>query len=121
MTVEIGSALLTGAFVAALVFGAVVSPLLFTHPDRTGTGGILAAAGSAAGTAFVWRVVRVLRRFAGRRSGWRPGPRTPAPGLRSGQVSARNPRWAVTRATRDARAPTRTPGPPVGPGRGRPV
>ncbi|MFD7664289.1 DUF6332 family protein [Streptomyces sp. NPDC059788] len=68
MTVEIGFALLTGVFVAALAFGVVVSPLLFVDPGRTWTGVLLAAAGSAAGVAFVWRVVRVLRRFAGRRS-----------------------------------------------------
>ncbi|KOG55503.1 hypothetical protein ADK76_21255 [Streptomyces griseoflavus] len=69
MTVEIGFALLTGVFVAALAFGAVLSPLLFTDPGRTGTGVLLAAAGSAAGVAFEWRVVRVLRRFTGRRAG----------------------------------------------------
>ncbi|MFH8345284.1 DUF6332 family protein [Streptomyces sp. NPDC018045] len=69
MTVEIGFALLTGAFVAALAFGVVMSPLLFLHPDRNGTGMVLTAAGCAAGVAFVWRVVRVLRRFTGRRSG----------------------------------------------------
>ncbi|WP_234319492.1 DUF6332 family protein, partial [Streptomyces rimosus] len=57
MTVEIGFALLTGVFVAALAFGAVLSPLLFTDPGRTGTGVLLAAAGSAAGVAFVWRGV----------------------------------------------------------------
>ncbi|OKH98147.1 hypothetical protein A6A06_28445 [Streptomyces sp. CB02923] len=69
MTVEIGFALLTGVFAAVLAFGVVVSPLFFIGPDRTWTGVFLAAAGSAAGVAFVWRVVRVLRRFTGRRSG----------------------------------------------------
>ncbi|MEU7156374.1 DUF6332 family protein [Streptomyces chrestomyceticus] len=69
MTVEIGFALLTGVFVAALTFGVAVSPLLFLHLSRNATGALLAAAASVAGVAFVWRVVRVLRRFAGRRSG----------------------------------------------------
>ncbi|MEU7147975.1 DUF6332 family protein [Streptomyces sp. NPDC045470] len=68
-TVEIGFALLTGVFVAALTFGAAVIPLLFLRLSRNGTGALLAAAASAAGVAFVWRVVRVLRRFAGRRAG----------------------------------------------------
>ncbi|MFI2240887.1 DUF6332 family protein [Streptomyces chrestomyceticus] len=69
MTVEIGFALLTGVFVAALTFGVAVGPLLFLHLSRNATGALLAAAASVAGIAFVWRVVRVLRRFAGRRSG----------------------------------------------------
>ncbi|MFK8845387.1 DUF6332 family protein [Streptomyces sp. Ac-502] len=69
MTVEIGFALLTGVFVAALTFGAVVSPLLFLQLSRNATGALVAAAASVAGIAFVWRVVRVLRRSAGRRSG----------------------------------------------------
>ncbi|WP_030662941.1 DUF6332 family protein [Streptomyces rimosus] len=69
MTVEIGFALLTGVFVAALVFGVVVSPLLFTDLGRAGAGVLSAVAGCAAGVAFVWRVVRVLRRFTGRRAG----------------------------------------------------
>lgn len=67
MTVEIGFALLTGVFAAGAAFGAVLSPLLFTDPGRGWSGALLAAAGCAAGVAFVWRVVRVLRRFTGRR------------------------------------------------------
>ncbi|MEU7156373.1 DUF6332 family protein [Streptomyces chrestomyceticus] len=39
------------------------------HDDRNATGALPAAAASVAGVAFVWRVVRVLRRFTGRRSG----------------------------------------------------
>ncbi|WP_394297458.1 DUF6332 family protein [Streptomyces rimosus] len=42
MTVEIGFALLTGVFVAALAFGAVLSPLLFTDPGHAPPGGLAA-------------------------------------------------------------------------------
>ncbi|WP_330237643.1 DUF6332 family protein [Streptomyces sp. NBC_00525] len=67
MTVEIVFALVTGAVLAAAVFALVfgfVVVLGVTGPLRHDilTGGAVAGAGAG-----VWRVVRVLRRFDGRR------------------------------------------------------
>ncbi|MEV0926100.1 DUF6332 family protein [Streptomyces spongiicola] len=63
-TVEIGYALFSGAFAAAVVFGAVAGPkLMFTMPYAVEQGLLLAAA-AAAGLVFPIRVVTVLRRHA---------------------------------------------------------
>ncbi|QES51535.1 hypothetical protein DEJ50_30495 [Streptomyces venezuelae] len=64
ITVEIGYAVFSGAFAAALVFGAVAGPaLLFELPHRlervlTTAGGVLAAA------VFALRAAHLLWRFA---------------------------------------------------------
>ncbi|MFG2295778.1 DUF6332 family protein [Streptomyces sp. NPDC048603] len=66
ITVEIGYAVFSGAFAAALVFGAVAGPALFF-----GLPGLLerllpAAGGIAAAAVFVLRAVHLLWRFARR-------------------------------------------------------
>ncbi|EGX55676.1 hypothetical protein SZN_31624 [Streptomyces zinciresistens K42] len=63
MTVEIGYALCSAVFAAALLFGAVAGPaFLFALP--AGVGGTLVAVGTVAAVAlFGVRVVSVLMRF----------------------------------------------------------
>ena len=63
MTVEIGYALCSAAFAAAVVFGAVAGPsLLFELPDALGTG-LLRTGLVLAPVIFAARVVSVLLRF----------------------------------------------------------
>ncbi|MFI1016921.1 DUF6332 family protein [Streptomyces sp. NPDC020965] len=63
ITVEIGYALLSAAFVAALAFGTIAGPkLMFTMPYAVERG-LLLAGGAAAVIIFVIRVVTVLWRF----------------------------------------------------------
>jgi hypothetical protein len=73
ITVEIGYALCSAAFAAAVVFGAVAGPaLLFDPPDVVGS--LLLRAGLVlAPVLFVARVVSVLVRF-------RPGSQPSQPG-----------------------------------------
>ncbi|MFH8804000.1 DUF6332 family protein [Streptomyces sp. NPDC017936] len=71
ITVEIGYALASAAFVAAVLFGAVAGPaLLFALPETVGTS-LLRAGGVLASVVFAVRVVSVLLRF--RAEGPRPG------------------------------------------------
>ncbi|MFE0091321.1 DUF6332 family protein [Streptomyces sp. NPDC058991] len=64
MTVEIGYALLSAAFAAAAVFGAIAGPkLMFAMPYAVERG-LLLAATAAAALVFPLRVVTVLRRFS---------------------------------------------------------
>ncbi|MDH2388911.1 DUF6332 family protein [Streptomyces sp. HNM0663] len=71
ITVEIGYALASAAFAAALVFGAVAGPALaFTLPTAL-EGGLRVVGTAAAAVVFVLRVVTVLWRFA------RTAPATP--------------------------------------------
>ncbi|MFE4537387.1 DUF6332 family protein [Streptomyces scopuliridis] len=73
ITVEIGFAVLTGAFAAALVYGVIAVPVwYFDLPDA-----LRRIATVAACLAFVARVVRVLWRF--------PRPRRGPTGQLSGQ------------------------------------
>ncbi|MFC8198733.1 DUF6332 family protein [Streptomyces sp. NPDC060006] len=76
ITVEIGYALASAVFAAAVVFGVVVGPaLLFDLPD--GVEGVLLVAGTAlAAGLFLLRVVSVLVRF-------RQGPQPSQPGRTS--------------------------------------
>ncbi|MFI1471866.1 DUF6332 family protein [Streptomyces wuyuanensis] len=63
-TVEIGYALFSAAFAAAVVFGAIAGPkLMFAMPYAVERG-LLLAATSAAALVFPLRVVTVLWRFS---------------------------------------------------------
>ncbi|MER5944255.1 DUF6332 family protein [Streptomyces sp. NPDC001928] len=69
ITVEIGYALFSAAFAAALVFGAVVGPA-YAFDLSAGVRGTLVAAGaSVAAVLFVARVAAVLVRFQRREAG----------------------------------------------------
>ncbi|MFD7130734.1 DUF6332 family protein [Streptomyces sp. NPDC059894] len=71
ITVEIGYALVSAAFAAAVLFGAVAGPaLLFRLPDTVETL-LLRTGGVLAPVLFTARVVSVLTRF--RSTGGRPG------------------------------------------------
>ncbi|MFJ6613854.1 DUF6332 family protein [Streptomyces sp. NPDC091289] len=64
MTVEIGYALVSAAFVAGLTFAGVLVPaLFFFDPGPTVRRVLLYAAATAAALSFVLRVVHVLWRF----------------------------------------------------------
>ncbi|QDY75482.1 DUF6332 family protein [Streptomyces qinzhouensis] len=64
ITVEIGYALISAAFAAAVVFGAVAGPaLLFSLPGALADGLLIAGRGAAV-LVFAVRVVTVLWRFA---------------------------------------------------------
>ncbi|MFD8204938.1 DUF6332 family protein [Streptomyces sp. NPDC059695] len=70
MTVEIMFALVTAAFLAAIVFGAFLVPALAVGASEPAGRGLLVAGTVLAAVAAVWRVVRVLLRFdAVRRQG----------------------------------------------------
>ncbi|MEO3978339.1 DUF6332 family protein [Streptomyces sp. CAU 1734] len=63
VTVEIGYALFSGVFAAAVVFGAIAGPkLVFAMPYAVERG-LLIAGVAAAGAVFALRVVTVLWRF----------------------------------------------------------
>ncbi|MFI8103379.1 DUF6332 family protein [Streptomyces sp. NPDC086023] len=66
ITVEIGYALFSGAFAAALVFGAVAGPAFFFTLPRWAERALPLAGGALAATVFVLRITHVLWRF-GRR------------------------------------------------------
>ncbi|TFE43456.1 hypothetical protein E3E14_21755 [Streptomyces sp. ICN441] len=75
-TVEIGYALCSATFAAAVVFGVIAGPkLMFTMPYAVELG-LLLAATTAAGLVFPIRVVTVLRRHA-RQVGRRVAPGQP--------------------------------------------
>lgn len=63
ITVEIGYALCSAAFAAAVVFGAVAGPALFFDLPDTAEGLLLRAGAVLAPVLFVARVVSVLVRF----------------------------------------------------------
>ncbi|MEU0658292.1 DUF6332 family protein [Streptomyces lavendulocolor] len=63
MTVEIGYALVTAAFLAAGLFALCAAPVLLLDLAGATARGVLAVAATAAGLGFVTRVVRVLWRF----------------------------------------------------------
>ncbi|MFC7846566.1 DUF6332 family protein [Streptomyces sp. NPDC057382] len=77
MTVEIGYALCSAAFAAAVVFGAVAGPaLLFALPHTVAL--LLLRAGMVlAPVLFVWRVVSVLLRFRASAQPSQPGRTSP--------------------------------------------
>ena len=72
-TVEIGYALCSAAFAAAVVFGAVAGPALLFHLPHVGRVVLLRAGLVLAPVLFVARVVHVLVRF-------RPGGQPSQPG-----------------------------------------
>ncbi|MFF3751779.1 DUF6332 family protein [Streptomyces sp. NPDC002018] len=75
ITVEIGFAVVTGAFVAGLVFTAVAGTAsYFELPEVFGR-----IAAAAAALAFVARVVQVLWRFPRRRPDGEPGTEATTP------------------------------------------
>ncbi|MFE7571525.1 DUF6332 family protein [Streptomyces sp. NPDC057539] len=87
ITVEIGFAVLTGAFAAALVYGVIAGPAwYFDLPDVLGR-----IAAVAAGLAFVGRAVQVLWRFP------RSGPGAP------GQLPGRQPRTRTDQPSQPGR------------------
>jgi hypothetical protein len=65
ITVEIGYALVTGAFLAAVVFCLVGAPVVVLGLDGAAARGVLVAAALTACAAFVIRVARVLWGFTG--------------------------------------------------------
>ncbi|WP_426362057.1 DUF6332 family protein [Streptomyces sp. E-08] len=67
MTVEIMFALVTAGFLAAIVFGAFLVPALAVGTSGPAGRSLLVVGAVLAAGAAVWRVVRVLRRFDGRR------------------------------------------------------
>ncbi|WP_328883423.1 DUF6332 family protein [Streptomyces sp. NBC_00299] len=80
ITVEIGYALCSAAFAAALLFGAVAGPA-FAFDVSAGTRGTLVAAGAtAAAVLFVARVVSVLVRFGQRKAAEGEGSQPSQPG-----------------------------------------
>ncbi|MEU0989820.1 DUF6332 family protein [Streptomyces sp. NPDC005953] len=80
ITVEIGYALLSAAFAAAVVFGAIAAPkLLFTGPYALERG-LLVLASACAALVFVARVVTVLWRFKGATRGSRRPDQPNQPG-----------------------------------------
>ncbi|MFE2745124.1 DUF6332 family protein [Streptomyces scopuliridis] len=86
ITVEIGFAVLTGAFAAALVYGVIAGPAwYFDLPDA-----LLRVAAVAGCLAFVARVVQVLWRF--------PRPGRGSAGQLPGQPASRRPEKPEKRA-----------------------
>ncbi|MFH8838383.1 DUF6332 family protein [Streptomyces sp. NPDC017868] len=70
MTVEIVFAVVTAAFLAAIVFGALLVPAVLIGVSGPAGKALLVMGAVLAAFAAVWRVVRVLLRFdAGRRQG----------------------------------------------------
>ncbi|WP_351237137.1 DUF6332 family protein [Streptomyces sp. NPDC002133] len=63
ITVEIGYALFSAVFAAALIFGAIAGPALLLDPPRAVERILVVAGGAVAGLVFVARVVHVLWRF----------------------------------------------------------
>lgn len=79
MTIEIGYALVSAAFVAGLIFaGALVPALFFFDPGPTVRRVLLPAAATAAALAFVLRVVHVLWRYPQREGTELPAPDQPS-------------------------------------------
>lgn len=67
ITVEIGYALCSAAFAAAVLFGAVVGPAFAFDLPAGARGTLVAAGATAAAVLFIARVVSVLVRFGQRR------------------------------------------------------
>ncbi|WP_031071115.1 DUF6332 family protein [Streptomyces sp. NRRL S-118] len=65
VTVEIGYALVTGAFLAAALFCLLGAPVVVFGLDGASARGVLVAAALTACAAFVLRVTRVLWGFTG--------------------------------------------------------
>ncbi|MFH8371663.1 DUF6332 family protein [Streptomyces sp. NPDC018031] len=65
VTVEIVFAVVTGALLAGVLLVIVAAPALFGDPAAAEAGTWVKAGATVAAAGFVWRVVRVLRRFAG--------------------------------------------------------
>ncbi|MFF8289315.1 DUF6332 family protein [Streptomyces sp. NPDC016309] len=65
MTVEIGYALLTGAFLAAGLFVLCAAPVLVLGLEGGAAKSVAVVAATVAGLGFAYRVVRVLWRFGG--------------------------------------------------------
>ncbi|MFF4395102.1 DUF6332 family protein [Streptomyces sp. NPDC001480] len=76
-TVEIGYALVSAVFVAALTFGAVGGPALLFDLPRMLSAVLLRAGGILAAVAFVARVVGVLVSFRQRAQPSQPGRTSP--------------------------------------------
>ncbi len=77
MTVEIGYALFSAAFAAAVVFGAVAGPALLFELPVTIEKVLLAAGTSLAPVLFVFRVASVLVRFRQAAQPSQPGRTSP--------------------------------------------
>ncbi|WP_455359160.1 DUF6332 family protein [Streptomyces sp. SYSU K21746] len=104
ITVEIGYALFSAVFAAALVCGALAGPALLFALPRLVERGLVLAGGTAAALVFVLRVVHVLWRYAsGRPAAGQPGvvvssapcrvdPRRGPVGPRRGRRTPRAPR-----------------------------
>ncbi|MFI5685346.1 DUF6332 family protein [Streptomyces sp. NPDC051636] len=77
MTVEIGYALVSAVFAAAVVFGAVGGPALLFDLPRLLSAALLRVGGSLAAVVFVARVVSVLLRFRQADQPSQPGRTSP--------------------------------------------
>ncbi|MEU9086138.1 DUF6332 family protein [Streptomyces sp. NPDC048357] len=66
ITIEIGYALVSGCFAAALVFGAAYGPALAFSLSPAADRALAVAGGIAAGAVFLLRIAHVLWRFARR-------------------------------------------------------
>ncbi|MEU0052786.1 DUF6332 family protein [Streptomyces sp. NPDC006184] len=80
-TVEIGYALVSAAFAAAVLFGAVAGPALLFHLPPLPTTVLLRLGPAVAAVVFVARVVSVLVRFQQRTRSDRPAPDDESQGL----------------------------------------
>ncbi|RST04989.1 hypothetical protein E2C00_03840 [Streptomyces sp. WAC05374] len=80
MTVEIGYALLTAAFLAAALFGLCAAPVLVLGLEGGAARGTLMVAAAVAGLGFVARVARVLWRFGAGPDGLPDRPGRTGPG-----------------------------------------
>ncbi|MET7746358.1 DUF6332 family protein [Streptomyces sp. NPDC005385] len=65
VTVEIGYALASAAFVAAIAFGFVAGPALFLDLSRGAVRALVTSGGGLAAAVFTLRVATVLFRFRG--------------------------------------------------------
>ncbi|MGW2336827.1 DUF6332 family protein [Streptomyces sp. NPDC001685] len=77
ITVEIGYALCSAAFAAAVVCGAVVGPVLVFDVPAGVRRAVLAVGATVAAVLFVVRVVSVLTRFRGGAQPSQPGRTRP--------------------------------------------
>ncbi|MDN3292859.1 DUF6332 family protein [Streptomyces ficellus] len=79
ITVEIGYALVTAAFLAAALFCLVAAPVLVFDLSGPAARALLIAAATAACLGFTTRVVRVLWRFGANTTGRPSGPGRTSP------------------------------------------
>ncbi|MFE7276546.1 DUF6332 family protein [Streptomyces sp. NPDC057623] len=77
MTVEIGYALFSAAFAAAVVFGAIVGPVFVFDVLQGARGTLVSVGATVAVVLFFARVVSVLTRFRKRSQPNQPGRTSP--------------------------------------------